>query len=198
MPETFFTSDTHFGHANVIKHSTRPFASIEDMDEALIVNWNAWVAPKDTVYHLGDFAWRDALKYRDRLNGNIALIVGNHEAAAEKIKHRFLWVKDVHMVKVGDTRIWCSHYSHEVWPKSHHGAWHLYGHSHNSLPARDYAQSLDVGVDATAARLAGFVQGAPFLGLPQDYRPMSYEEVAAVIATRTWKAIDHHGEDCGP
>lgn len=197
---TWFTADTHFAHANVIKHSERPFAHIDEMDETLIANWNAHVAKGHSVFHVGDFAWRNAERYRDRLNGNIHLIVGNHEAAAEKIKQRFTWVKDVHMVKVGDQRIWLSHYSHEVWPKSHHGAWHCYGHSHNSLPARVTHRSLDVGVDAVAARLAGIPQGMrrPKDLLPQNYRPMHFDEVAAVIATRKWEPIDHHGEDCGP
>lgn len=189
MSESWFTSDTHFAHANVIKHSVRPFASIDEMDAVLVANWNAVVRKGDNVFHLGDFAWRDAEKYRDKLNGNIHLIIGNHEKAAEKIKHRFIWVKDVHMVKVGDQRIWLSHYSHEVWPKSHHGAWHLYGHSHNSLPVHMNRRSLDVGVDAVAGRLNR---------LPQDYRPMRLDEIAAQMATRVWEPIDHHGEGCGP
>lgn len=99
------------------------------------------------------------------------------------------------MAKVCDQRIWLSHYSHEVWPKSHHGAWHLYGHSHNSLKARENALSMDVGVDAVAARLAKIPQGMrrPKDLLPQNYRPTSFDEVAEEIATRRWEPIDHHG-----
>lgn len=179
MPETFFTSDTHFGHGNVIAHSARPFASLEVHDADLIAAWNGVVGEKDTVYHLGDFAWRDALQYRDQLKGNIALIIGNHEAAAEKIKHRFIWVKDVHMVRLGDLRVWCSHYAHRVWPKSHHGAWHLYGHSHGSLADDPHARSMDVGIDA-AARLVG------------AYRPLALDEVRAVIEKKEWHPVDHH------
>ena len=59
MPERFFTADTHFGHANILKHeaASRPFASIEEHDEQLVQNWNAVVGPKDTVWHLGDLGW---------------------------------------------------------------------------------------------------------------------------------------------
>jgi calcineurin-like phosphoesterase family protein len=36
---TFFTSDQHLGHRNIIRLCSRPFASIEEMDETLISRW---------------------------------------------------------------------------------------------------------------------------------------------------------------
>lgn len=78
----FFTSDTHFGHANIIKYSNRPFKDRHHMNEALIDNWNSVVAPEDDVFHLGDVAlgpweeWDDVLT---RLNGNLHLSIGNHD-----------------------------------------------------------------------------------------------------------------------
>lgn len=53
---TWFTADTHFGHARVIDLNGRPFADANTMDEAMIAAWNARVQPDDTVWHLGDFA----------------------------------------------------------------------------------------------------------------------------------------------
>ena len=50
----YFTADTHFGHCNVIRFCDRPFASAEEMDEAMIQNWNDRVTGNDTVYILGD------------------------------------------------------------------------------------------------------------------------------------------------
>ena len=79
---TFFTSDTHFGHARIIDLCNRPFGSVTEMNEMLVHNWNALVRPDDTVYHLGDVALgpiEDSLKYISRLNGNIKLVVGNHD-----------------------------------------------------------------------------------------------------------------------
>lgn len=55
MLRTFFTSDSHFGHANIIRYCQRPFADADEMDSALIRIWNSVVDPRDTVYHLGDF-----------------------------------------------------------------------------------------------------------------------------------------------
>jgi calcineurin-like phosphoesterase family protein len=78
----FFTSDTHFGHANIIKFCDRPFRDVDHMDEQLIGNWNSIVQPEDTVWHLGDVAlgprerWASRL---GRLNGHIFLVPGNHD-----------------------------------------------------------------------------------------------------------------------
>lgn len=45
---TFFTSDTHFNHANIIRFCNRPFNDVEQMNETLIANWNRVVQPEDT------------------------------------------------------------------------------------------------------------------------------------------------------
>ena len=83
----FFISDTHFGHANMLKFTNydgsrmRPFNSIEELDELMIQNWNEMVKPTDKIYHLGDVVYH--CKNRDqimsRLNGDKILIKGNHD-----------------------------------------------------------------------------------------------------------------------
>ena len=76
--EIWVTSDTHYGHANIIRFCDRPFASSEEMDEALIANFNERVKPGDTVYHLGDFSFaKDPARVFRRLNGTIHLVLGN-------------------------------------------------------------------------------------------------------------------------
>ena len=55
---TFFTSDQHYGHAMILEYCNRPFADVQTMNETLVDNHNAVVGKKDTVYHLGDFAFR--------------------------------------------------------------------------------------------------------------------------------------------
>lgn len=81
MNKTFFTSDTHFGHVNILTYCNRPFSSVEEMNETMIENWNAIVAPGDVVYHLGDFSMgkKENIYIRKRLNGKIILIKGNHD-----------------------------------------------------------------------------------------------------------------------
>lgn len=76
----WFTADTHFGHTNIVKYQKRPFKSVEQMDEIIIKKWNERVKPNDTVFHLGDFSFKGGYqKYKQRLNGNIILLHGNHD-----------------------------------------------------------------------------------------------------------------------
>ena len=78
----WFTSDTHFGHKNIIQYSNRPFKDFYHMDAAIVENWNTLVHPEDEVYHLGDVAlgpwerWDEILR---SLNGFKILVVGNHD-----------------------------------------------------------------------------------------------------------------------
>ena len=74
--ELYFTSDTHFGSKRTLELSKRPFSSIEEMDNKLMLNWNSTIKPNDIVFHLGDFGDYSMI---DKLNGNIYLILGNYE-----------------------------------------------------------------------------------------------------------------------
>lgn len=82
MADTFFIGDTHFGHAKVLTFEAefRPFATIEEHDEALIDRWNSVVRKRDTVWHLGDVLFgRHSFRHLARLNGTKKLVAGNHD-----------------------------------------------------------------------------------------------------------------------
>lgn len=101
MRKIWFISDTHFGHKNIIKFTWqegkklvrphpvagRAFESVEEHDEFLIARWNEVVAPHDKVYHLGDFCMnpKRVAEFRARLNGNLRLILGNHDNAKPEV-----------------------------------------------------------------------------------------------------------------
>ena len=149
----WFTADTHFSHWNIVKYCTRPFSSIEEHDETLISNWNYCIKGNDTVYHLGDFAFRNPIsleKITKRLNGKIILLRGNHDKRIKgDLTSLFSEVKDVHLftgqLHKEKVTLYLSHYAHRSWPSSFHGVGHLYGHSHGRLPP--HGLSFDVGVD---------------------------------------------------
>jgi calcineurin-like phosphoesterase family protein len=77
----YFTSDLHIGHSNILIYDKRPFASVEEMNESLVANWNATVTDEDTVYFLGDFSMSDQIAriYMPKLNGKIIWVCGNHD-----------------------------------------------------------------------------------------------------------------------
>lgn len=179
MSRTWFTADTHFGHANIIRYCNRPFTSVGEMDGAIVAAWNAVVRPDDDVWHLGDFAFRnarDASSYLRRLQGRIHLIWGNHDS--EEVRHLPGWASSQPMAEivVESTRLVLLHYGMRVWPRSHHGALHFYGHSHGTLPGD--RQSCDVGVDNAA----------------WGYRPVSLAEIRRHLRTLPERAApDRHG-----
>lgn len=155
----WFTSDTHFGHRNIIGYTNRPFFSVDQMDEALIRNWNEVVRSTDTVYHLGDFAFtkpREASNIARRLLGHKHLIFGNHDKALREdvdfLSH-FESARDYGELSVDGQKIVLCHTAFLVWNGSHRGSWNLHGHSHGSLPVSlpyhpaAVARRLDVGVD---------------------------------------------------
>jgi calcineurin-like phosphoesterase family protein len=162
-----FTADPHFGHANIIKSCNRPFADVGEMDRFMIDAWNSVVAPRDTIYVVGDFAhWRlkpEAIRaYFDALNGDKNLIIGNHDHEHTK---GLPWVSVEHraFLKIDGRDIVLDHYAGKTWNKSFHGSVQLFGHSHGAMPEND--QQLDVGVDKWG------------------YMPVSWPEIAQRLAT---------------
>ena len=78
----YFTSDTHFGHKNIIAYSNRPFRDYTEMDWKIVDNWNHIIGPTDVVYHLGDVAMGPSERWDEiltALNGYKVLVVGNHD-----------------------------------------------------------------------------------------------------------------------
>ncbi len=82
MSKIFLTADLHFGHENIITYEKRPFANAEEMDEALVNNWNQVVSKKDTVIVVGDVSFHSKEKTTElihRLKGKKILVKGNHD-----------------------------------------------------------------------------------------------------------------------
>jgi calcineurin-like phosphoesterase family protein len=186
----WFISDTHFGHANIIKYSNRPYLNVDDMNEKMIAAWNQLVKTKDSVYHMGDFAFLPLPKLKEvvrRLNGQKHLILGNHDK--EIIKNQdsligsglgglFSSIQYYREINVSGKMICLFHYGQRVWNKSHRGSIMLYGHSHGSLPP--HGLSVDVGVDCKE--------------ITEDYRPIHLDEVLKYMSNREKSLEDYHGK----
>jgi len=184
--KTFFVSDTHFGHANIIKFCNRPFDNVDEMDREMIRRWNAVVPENGIVWHLGDIGKGNPYYLRsviERLNGTKKLILGNHDRkkwlgqTIDQVLDQFDFVGHYAELQVGKQHIVVSHYPIESWNWARHKSWNLHGHCHGTVRARGLR--MDVGVD----------------GHPPDiqavYTPWSFHEIARIMAKR--KAVDVRG-----
>ena len=145
---TFFTADTHFGHAAARALYRRPFATVAEMDEAMVENWNVVVAPEDEVFHLGDFAVRhpDPGGVLARLHGRKHLLTGNNDPDAVARLPGWASVAPYLEITREDTRLILCHYALRTWRDLGRGAVNLHGHSHGRL--KPLPRQFDVGVDA--------------------------------------------------
>ena len=186
---TFFTSDTHFGHANIIRFCNRPFRNVEEMNEILIENWNKVVSKDDTVFHLGDFAFGGSSVWNSiipRLNGHINLIIGNHDR--KNLRQGYMSYFDMVVpqlqIEIEDNSIYLNHYPFLCYGGTYRAPENcviqLHGHTHeypggtgkdmDRLKHR-FPYQYDVGVDNN------------------NYTPLSWEEVKSIINNQVHKGI---------
>lgn len=85
---TFFTSDWHIGHENVINFSNRPFKNKDDMANSLVRRFNSCVGECGITYFLGDFSmgsFEETREVLSQLNGTKICVVGNHDRGVNSL-----------------------------------------------------------------------------------------------------------------
>ena len=135
-----YLADMHFDHDSIIAYDNRPFDSVEEMNEALIANWNRVVTdPEDLTWILGDFCFRDGERWVEllsRLNGRKALILGNHDDSSavgeESVRAQLEDVAEYREILDRDRHVVLCHYPILVFRDHYFGWYHLYGHVHSS------------------------------------------------------------------
>lgn len=187
----YFSADLHFGHTNIITYSNRPFANVAEMNENIIERWNAVVSPQDEVIVLGDLCLgklEESLTYAKRLNGQITLLLGNHDRPFKSsAKVRDHWENiyaqaNINQLVDGQMRITIAgrdillcHFPYHVDTETFgrkdryedhrphdKGHWLLHGHVHSLW--RQKGRMINTGIDAWGGR------------------PVSEEQIKAVIA----------------
>lgn len=139
----FYIADLHFFHKNVIAFDRRKFASVEDMNDFLIKQWNAKVRKNDEVVVLGDFSfgdYKETCKILRQLNGKIFLLKGNHDRFIEKGKTlpKIQWIKDYAEMNDCGKKVILSHYPIMFYNKAYNQVngkditFMLCGHIHNT------------------------------------------------------------------
>lgn len=153
----YVISDTHFGHKSTLKFEPepRPFTSVEEMNHVMIQNWNSVVRPEDTVYHLGDFAYKCSSgmirSIFRQLNGDIVFIKGNHDGDTLKVnktENRFKSVEGWLTIEHEGWKYFLCHFPVFGWHHKEKGAIHIHGHMHGLLtPAFQHPRKIDVSVE---------------------------------------------------
>lgn len=153
----FFISDFHAKHSNIIKFCNRPYKSSEEMTKILIENWNSVIKSNDIVFNLGDFIWSGSWNsILEQLNGNIYLILGNHDR--KDFKNSYMnYLKGVYdqlTLLIDNKIVYLNHFPYLCFPKNHY---QLFGHVHlsqNKNDGNDFERcsyllpnQYDVGVD---------------------------------------------------
>lgn len=170
------TSD--FSHRNILKYCPErreKWADEHEMNEGIRDLWNKSVKEKDEVFILGDlFFGKDIdfiVDYLDSLHGKKHLIYGNHDEQIRRNESYFRTVfksiQEYKEIKDGKTKICLFHFGQRVWNKSHRGSWHLFGHSHGTLPP--HGKSVDVGIDS------------PWVTGQIEHRPFHMDEIRAFM-----------------
>lgn len=185
--EVAFTSDTHFGHANIIKYCNRPFTfpDTDVMDKVMLEGFMEADAQGKTIFHMGDFVFNPkyllATKWRPQ--GKHYIILGNHDKHADQYgKYRILYREFFHYI-VGESHNWknnrldihvdrtqlrLTHEPHRDIAGNHYN---IYGHHHNNMftkpdfHMKDYGwlfgstKHINVGVELT------------------NYKPVTYDQL---------------------
>lgn len=146
---TFFTSDTHFGHAGALSRFSRPFASVAAMDAAMVTRWAETVGADDEVWHLGDFAIRrTGAQMADllaALPGRKHLVAGNNDGPITRALTGWSSVQDYAEIERDGIKLVLCHFPFRTWNAMYKGSLNLHGHSHGQL--KPMPRQIDLGVD---------------------------------------------------
>lgn len=208
--KTFVTSDTHYGHTNIIKYCNRPFLQPGDLDdkrewtsrwisrkradeqdELLVSNHNSVVSPEDTVYHLGDVLMgrtNHAIQLLRRLNGNFKFIWGNHDRTMKELSTIIKFYPDLHsrVEFLGDYHV----LNHDLgeFVMFHYPIliWDKMHHGTFCLCGHSHGTCPQSNPNTTTSRLLD-------VGVDtHDFKPWELSEIERHLSKNSYQSFDHH------
>lgn len=199
----YYISDCHFFDETMIRNfDCRPFATVEEMNRVMIERWNERVKKRDEVVILGDFSFGTAAQTNElleQLNGNLFLILGNHDWVIRDKKlmqDRFVWIHHYQEMKDNGRRVVLSHYpvlcyngQYAASKKGDFTTYMLYGHVHASKDQQivDQCQELVRAQEITRRDGTTFTAPSQMLNcfcMYSDYRPFTLDEWIAFHSRR--------------
>lgn len=174
--EDFITSDDHWGHANILSFTARPYDTLDEMNNGLVRRWvQAVTNPQARVFVVGDIVMgnrEQSLEFVKQLTGQIFLIPGNHDDVHPMYADKKNYAKKVAMYEAAGitilpvqveaeyngTEFRMCHFPYDgdsregyddrypEWRPTDDGMLLLHGHTHS--PERYRGHQIHVGVDA--------------------------------------------------
>lgn len=143
-------SDIHFGHKNIIQYTGRPFSNPEQMNAAMIANYQAIVQPDDIVIFGGDITFMKTDVTNEILHslpGYKIQIVGNHDIERKSGEPTKLHFDERHLCMVvdvdDDLQLLFTHYPLDTVPPK---CINVHGHIHQHLANR---HNINISVEHT-------------------------------------------------
>ena len=144
----YITSDFHFCHQREFLYGPRGFSSVEEMNIALVENYNNIITPEDTVYILGDCMLNNdktGIALLSQLKGHKYLAIGNHDSDARIEKYRaanlFEDIQFAYRFNYHKWYFYATHYPTITYNPNDKRRFCLCGHSHT----KDKFSQWDVG-----------------------------------------------------
>lgn len=161
MSNIWFSSDFHFCHNKEFLYKPRGFDNVENMNHAIVENWNSLVKPNDVAYILGDIMLNDnenGLYLFEQLNGSKYIILGNHDTNARiglyKYCDNVVDILYATILKFGKYNFYLSHYPTKVGnyddEELHKKFYSLCGHTHTSDKWLDFKECKSYHVELDA------------------------------------------------
>ena len=146
---TFFISDFHFDHINIIKYCNRPFKTVEEMNSVMLSNYNKVIKDSSTVYFVGDMSFgrgsHTAKWWLSQLRGKIVYIKGSHDHGIRPTNLNTCFNSTVLDTGIGKVFI-----VHEpLQAPSDWKDWVIHGHTHSPWLIDSFRKHVCVGVEAT-------------------------------------------------
>ena len=146
----------HLFHKTIISDCDRPYKSLKEMHNDLIIKWNRKVGKNDIVYIVGDIATiskeeelSEVVNILKMLNGRKVLVVGNHDRDSIKnfkFRKSFSDIKEYARIYDGGKKVVLFHFPMEHWEGDRKGVIHIHGHVHNE-PIMQRKNRYNVSVD---------------------------------------------------
>ncbi len=167
---TFFISDPHFDHKNIIVYAHRPFKDVSEMNNTILQRYNEVVRDDSLVFFLGDMAFgresRTPKWWLSQLRGHIIYIKGSHDHGIRPTNTKDCY--DVYVLETGLGKAMLTHQPnpmHDIYKKAGVSpwTWMIHGHTHDTQLVNLQRKSVCVCVEAT------------------NYRPISLQQIREAI-----------------